>query len=167
MAALMLISAAVALSQARFPFKRNRLRALRKRKPQGTQALTANHGCHCFDRAFVLAGACVCCVNCQCKRLRFLRFSFTQRTQRKRLRLNGNPASDTNANQSYRSAETGPMCRMECLFSSQLALVPKYGEQRHVCVNNGRDSNLRPVGCKSKALTTTPPRHIIQRKLLM
>jgi len=22
----------------------------------------ANHGCHCFDRAFLLAGACVCCV---------------------------------------------------------------------------------------------------------
>jgi len=38
-------------SQARFPFKRNRLR---------WQA--ANHGCHCFDRAFLLAGACVCCV---------------------------------------------------------------------------------------------------------
>ena len=32
--------------------------ALRKRKPQETQ----NHGCHCFDRAFLLAGACVCCV---------------------------------------------------------------------------------------------------------
>jgi len=29
---------------------------------------------------------------CQHKRLRFLRFSFTQRTQRKRLRLNGNRA---------------------------------------------------------------------------
>jgi len=42
------------------------LRALRKRKPQETQALAlasiANHGCHCFDRAFLLAGACVCCV---------------------------------------------------------------------------------------------------------
>ena len=38
-------------TQARFPFKRNRLR---------WQA--ANHGCHCFDRAFLLAGACVCCV---------------------------------------------------------------------------------------------------------
>ena len=23
----------------------------------------ANHGCHCFDWAFLLAGACVCCVN--------------------------------------------------------------------------------------------------------
>jgi len=22
----------------------------------------ANHGCYCFDRAFLLAGACVCCV---------------------------------------------------------------------------------------------------------
>jgi len=63
------------------------LRALRKRKLQETQALTANHGCHCFDRAFLLAGACVCCV-----KLLFLRFSFTQRTQRKRLRLNGNRA---------------------------------------------------------------------------
>ena len=29
---------------------------------------------------------------CQSKRLRFLRFSFTQRTQRKRLHLNGNRA---------------------------------------------------------------------------
>jgi len=29
---------------------------------------------------------------CHRKRLRFLRFSFTQRTQRKRLRLNGNRA---------------------------------------------------------------------------
>jgi len=38
--------------KARFPFKRNRLR---------WQA--ANYGCHCFDRAFLLAGACVCCVN--------------------------------------------------------------------------------------------------------
>ena len=55
-------------AKARFPFKRNRLR---------WQA--ANHGCHCFDRAFLLTGACVCCVR---KRLRFLRFSFTQRTQR-------------------------------------------------------------------------------------
>ena len=89
-------------AQARFPFKRNRLR---------WQA--ANHGCHCFDRAFLLAGACVvCCVkisrnkrkrqpigmlgrssgNHDWLRLRFLRFSFTQRTQRKRLRLNGNRA---------------------------------------------------------------------------
>jgi len=38
-------------SAARFPFKRNRLR---------WQA--AIHGCHCFDRAFLLVGACVCCV---------------------------------------------------------------------------------------------------------
>jgi len=58
------------------------LRALRNRKPQETQRKrlrwqAANHGCHCFDRAFLLAGACVCCVNCQ----------------RKRLRLNGNRAS--------------------------------------------------------------------------
>jgi len=73
-------------SQARFPFKRNRLRCCvacrvnenrKKRKRLRWQA--ANHGCHCFNRAFLLAGACVCCV--------------TQRMQRKRLRLNGNRAS--------------------------------------------------------------------------
>jgi len=46
--------------KARFPFKRKRLR---------WQA--ANHGCHCFDRAFLLAGACVC----------LLREIFTQQTQ--------------------------------------------------------------------------------------
>ena len=53
--------------QARFPFKRNRLRCVRcvnenrkKRKRLRWQA--ANHGCHCFDRAFLLADACVCCV---------------------------------------------------------------------------------------------------------
>ena len=56
-----------ALCEARFPFKRNRLRCVRcvnenrkKRKRLRWQA--ANHGCHCFDRAFLLAGACVCCV---------------------------------------------------------------------------------------------------------
>jgi len=40
------------------------LRALRKRKPQEMQALALATmiGCHCFDRAFLLAGACVCCV---------------------------------------------------------------------------------------------------------
>ena len=32
----------------------------KKRKRLRWQA--ANHGCHCFDRAFLLAGACVCCV---------------------------------------------------------------------------------------------------------
>ena len=72
-------------AEARFPFKRNRLRCVRcvnkNRKRFRWQA--ANHGCHCFDRAFLLAA-------CQRKRLCFLRFSFTQRTQRKRLRLNGN-----------------------------------------------------------------------------
>ena len=60
--------------QARFPFERNRLlnENLYKRKRLRWQA--ANHGC-------------------QRKRMRFLRFSFTQRTQRKRLRFNGNRAS--------------------------------------------------------------------------
>ena len=52
------------VTQARFPFKRNRLRCVRcvnenrkKRKRLRWQA--ANHGCqcHCFDRAFLLAGA--------------------------------------------------------------------------------------------------------------
>jgi len=53
-------------TKARFPFKRNRLRCVnenrKKRKRLSWQA--ANHGCHCFDRAFLLAGACVCCVTC-------------------------------------------------------------------------------------------------------
>jgi len=64
-----------ALCEARFPFKRNRLRCVRcvnenrkKRKRLRWQA--ANHGCHCFDRAFLLAGACVC-----------LRERFMQQTQ--------------------------------------------------------------------------------------
>ena len=55
------------VSKARFPFKRNRLLCVRcvnenrkKRKRWRWQA--AKHGCHCFDRAFLLAGACVCCV---------------------------------------------------------------------------------------------------------
>jgi len=39
------------LSKARFPLKRNRLRCLRWQ--------AANHGCHCFDRAFLLAGEAV------------------------------------------------------------------------------------------------------------
>ena len=50
--------------QARFPFKRNRLRCVRcvnenrkKRKRLRWQA--ANHGCHRFDQAFQLAGVCV------------------------------------------------------------------------------------------------------------
>jgi len=44
--------------------------------------------------------ACVACVNeNQRKRLRFLLFSFTQRTQRKRLRLNGNRALGTRQGQ--------------------------------------------------------------------
>jgi len=52
--------------QALFPFKRNRLR---KRKPQETlRWQAANHGCHCFDRAFLLAGACVCCMKQASKR---------------------------------------------------------------------------------------------------
>jgi len=59
--------------KARFPFKRNRLRCVRcvsenrkKRKRLRWQA--ANHVCHCFDRAFLLAGACVYCVKFSRKR---------------------------------------------------------------------------------------------------
>jgi len=50
----------------RFPFKSNCLRCVccvnenhKKRKRLRWQA--ANHCCHCFDRAFLLAGACVSC----------------------------------------------------------------------------------------------------------
>jgi len=63
---LLLLKVAVQ-AKARFSFKRNRLRCVRcvnenrkKRKRLRWQA--ANHGCHCFDRAFLLAGACVCCL---------------------------------------------------------------------------------------------------------
>ena len=64
-----------AKSKARFPFKRYRLRCVnenrKKRKRLRWQA--ANHGCHCFDRAFLLAGACVCCMKfSRNKRKRFL-----------------------------------------------------------------------------------------------
>ena len=87
-------------SQARFPFERNRLRCVRcvneNRKKrnfhakneiftQQTQA-PANRNVRSKQWQPWLAA-------CQRKRLRFLRFSFTQRTQRKRLRLNGNRAS--------------------------------------------------------------------------
>jgi len=54
----------IVLTKARFPFKCNRLRCVnenrKKRKHLRWQA--ANHGCYCFDRVFLLAGACVCCV---------------------------------------------------------------------------------------------------------
>ena len=50
------------MSEARFPFKRNRLRCVRcvnenRNKRKRLRWQTANHGCHCFDRAFLLAGA--------------------------------------------------------------------------------------------------------------
>jgi len=68
------------------------LRALRKRKPQETQApimvATASTE-HCIPIGWRLR-----LLREQRKRLRFLRFSFTERTQRKRLRLNGNRASE-------------------------------------------------------------------------
>ena len=54
--------------KARFPFKHNRLRCVRcvnenRKKLKRLRWQAANHGCHRFDRAFLLAGACVCCVN--------------------------------------------------------------------------------------------------------
>jgi len=49
-------------TKARFPFKRNRLRCGRCVNENHKKRKTANHGCHCFDRAFLLAGACVCCM---------------------------------------------------------------------------------------------------------
>jgi len=53
--------------KAWFPFKRNRLRCVRcvnenRKKRKRLRCQAANHGYHCFDRAFLLAGACVCCV---------------------------------------------------------------------------------------------------------
>ena len=55
------------LTEARFPFKRNRLRCMRcvnenRKKRNRLRSQAANHGCYCFDRAFLLARACVCCV---------------------------------------------------------------------------------------------------------
>ena len=49
--------------KARFPFKRNRLRCVRcvnenRKKLKRLRWQAANHGCHCFDRAFLLDGAC-------------------------------------------------------------------------------------------------------------
>jgi len=66
------------------------LRALRKRKPHETQALALARepimvATALTEHFYWLALAFV-----REMRLRFLRFSFTQRTQRKRLRLNGN-----------------------------------------------------------------------------
>ena len=76
------IASNLQMYQARFPFKLNRLRCVRcvnenRKKRKRLRCQAANHGCHCFDRAFLLAGACVCCV----------------KISRKRLRLNGNRAS--------------------------------------------------------------------------
>ena len=89
-------AANVMTCEAQLPFKHNRLRCVRcvnenhkKRKRLRWQA--ANHGCHCFDRSFLLAGVCVCCVKSACVSCGFrLR---NARVQRKRLRLNGNRAS--------------------------------------------------------------------------
>jgi len=80
------------------------------------------------------------------------------------------PQPDTS--RSCKSMDTGLVCHVECLFSSQLMPVPIYTAwwtEAHVCEQlaqscyvkqSGRDSNLQPIGCKSDAVTTTPPRHI-------
>jgi len=68
------------------------LRALRKRKPQETQALAlaSSQSWLPLLRPSIPIGWRLRLLREM--RLRFLRFSFTQRTQRKRLRLNGNRA---------------------------------------------------------------------------
>jgi len=54
-------------SEARFPFKRNRLCCVNENRKKCKRLCwqAANHGCHCFDRGFLLTGACVCCVKTQ------------------------------------------------------------------------------------------------------
>jgi len=79
------------------------------------------------------------------------------------------PQPDTS--QSCKSTEAGLVCHVDsCLAPSlcryQFILL---GKQRHTCVwttcpglhvkRNDWDSNLRPTGCRSDALTTMPPRH--------
>ena len=44
------------VSKARCPFKRNRLRKRNRKKRKRLRWQAANHGCHCFDGAFLLAG---------------------------------------------------------------------------------------------------------------
>jgi len=65
------------------------LRALRKRKPQETQALAlaSSQSWLPLLRPSILIGWRLRLLR---ESLRFLRFSFMQHTQRKRLRLNGN-----------------------------------------------------------------------------
>jgi len=70
------------------------LRALRKRKPQETQAiaLASSQLWLPLLRPSIPIDWRLRLLRENRKRLRFLRFSFTQRLQRKRLRLNGNRA---------------------------------------------------------------------------
>ena len=84
------------------------------------------------------------------------------------------PQPDTS--RSCKSTDMGLVCREECLFSSQLALVPIYTAwwtEANVCEQlaqsfyverRSRDSNLWPIDCKSDAITTTsharPCRHL-------
>jgi len=78
--------------------------------------------------------------------------------------------SQIDTSQSCKSADTGLVCRVECMFSSELTPVPSYTTwwtEAHVCEQlaqscyverSDRDSNLRPLGCRSDVLTTTPLR---------
>jgi len=143
-------------SEAWFPFKLNRLRCVKenrkKRKRLCWQA--ANHGCHCFDRAFLLAGACVCCVKfSRIKRKRqpmgmlgrssgnhdwllanaclcFLRFSFTKCTQRKWLRLNGNRAWGTKSPRSW-STFVQHMLNVSIFMQMRMQMFNVQSKNRH------------------------------------
>jgi len=73
------------------------LRALRKRKPQKTQALALASSVKISRnkrkrQSIGMLGRIGGNHDSLLANLRFLQFSFTQRTQRKRLRLNGNRA---------------------------------------------------------------------------
>jgi len=80
--------------KARFPFKSNRLRCVRcvneNRKKTQALVLASSQSWLPLLRPSIPIGWRLRLL--RRKRLRFLRCSFTQRTQRKRLRLNGNRA---------------------------------------------------------------------------
>jgi len=89
------------------------LRALRKRKPQETQAiaLASSQSWLPLFRPSIPIGWRLRLLR-ETQSLAFLRFSFTQRTQRKRLRLNGNRALDVDF---LRFQETAMTPRQWCI----------------------------------------------------
>ena len=111
-------------TQARFPFKRNRLRLLREIFTQQTQA-PANRNAQSKQWQPWLAA-------CQRKCLRFLRFSFTQR---KRLRLNGNRAWVCVSSWTH-SGETSPHAII-CLGTRCYVMSPQIFRHRtnNLCTN--------------------------------